>query len=404
MSLSTNEKYELMTRNLQEVMGQELEIKAILDQETFKVYWGTAPTGKIHLGYFVPFLKIADFLDAGCEVTILLADIHAYLDNMKSTLEQLKFRTEYYEVMIKTVLTSLNIDINKLKFVKGSDYQLSSNYTMDVYKINSLTTLSNAKHAGAEVVKQSGNPSMTGLLYPSLQSLDEHYLNVHGEIGGIDQRKIFGYARQYMPKIGYKKSVYFMNEMVPGLRYEKQQEIIQKNYDEEFRNKLEELLKTNTNNLKLKVEELLNTNDTSDFDNKMSSSNENSKIDFLDNPQIIKSKIKRVYCLPGDANDNSLMVILEKILLPLLKRKNMKFIIPRHEKYGGAIEYDNINIIKEDFQNSNLHPGDFKNGIMNSLNDILKPIQDIFNDNTLKTLVSNAYDLKKQKNNKNTKN
>ena len=47
-----------------------------------------------------PF-QVADFLKAGCEVTILFADLHAYLDNMKAPWELLKLRTEYYEHAIK---------------------------------------------------------------------------------------------------------------------------------------------------------------------------------------------------------------------------------------------------------------------------------------------------------------
>lgn len=36
---------------------------------------GTATTGRPHCGYFVPSIKIAQYLAAGCDVTILLADI-----------------------------------------------------------------------------------------------------------------------------------------------------------------------------------------------------------------------------------------------------------------------------------------------------------------------------------------
>lgn len=35
-----------------------------------------------------------------------------------------------------------------------------------------------AKKAGAEVVKSTNNPLLSGLLYPLLQALDEHYLKV----------------------------------------------------------------------------------------------------------------------------------------------------------------------------------------------------------------------------------
>ena len=74
---------------LQEVLGEE-KLKEILKERELKVYWGTATTGKPHVAYFVPMSKITDFLKAGCEVTILFADLHAYLDNMKAPWELLE--------------------------------------------------------------------------------------------------------------------------------------------------------------------------------------------------------------------------------------------------------------------------------------------------------------------------
>ena len=113
--------------------------------------------------------KISDFLKAGCEVTILFADLHAYLDNMKAPWDLLKFRTEYYENLIKTVLKSINVPIEKLKFVRGTDYQLSKDFTLDVYRLSSMLTEHDAKKAGAEVVKQVQHPMISSLLYPGLQ-------------------------------------------------------------------------------------------------------------------------------------------------------------------------------------------------------------------------------------------
>lgn len=89
-----------------------------------------------------------------------------------------------------------------------------------MYRANTLITVNEAKHSGAEVVKQSSNPKMTGLLYPTLQALDEHYLNVDCQFGGIDQRKIFMHARNILPTLGYKKQFCLMNKIVPGLRFE----------------------------------------------------------------------------------------------------------------------------------------------------------------------------------------
>jgi tyrosyl-tRNA synthetase len=193
--LSFQERYQLISRNLQEIVGDE-KLKTMLKEKDIRVYWGTATTGKPHIGYFVPMTKISDFLKAGCEVTILLADLHAYLDNMKAPWELLAKRTEYYERIIKSTLKSIGVPIEKLKFVKGTDYQLSREYTLDVYRLSSLTSEHDAKKAGAEVVKQSANPLISGLLYPGLQALDEEYLKCDAQFGGVDQRKIFMFAEE----------------------------------------------------------------------------------------------------------------------------------------------------------------------------------------------------------------
>jgi len=96
-NLTAEQRFEIITRGLQETLGGD-RILQVLKERSLKLYWGTATTGKPHIGYFVPMVKIADFLHAGCEVTILFADLHAYLDNMKAPWELLELRVKYYEV------------------------------------------------------------------------------------------------------------------------------------------------------------------------------------------------------------------------------------------------------------------------------------------------------------------
>lgn len=60
-NLSFEERYHLITRNLQEIVGDE-KLKAILKERDLNIYWGTATTGKPHIAYFVPMSKISDFL------------------------------------------------------------------------------------------------------------------------------------------------------------------------------------------------------------------------------------------------------------------------------------------------------------------------------------------------------
>ena len=98
--MNINEKLNLIVDGLEEVIGEK-ELLNILQERDLKIYWGTATTGKPHIGYLKPLLKICQFLKAECDVTILFADLHAYLDALKTNWEDLKYRTIYYEQLIK---------------------------------------------------------------------------------------------------------------------------------------------------------------------------------------------------------------------------------------------------------------------------------------------------------------
>ncbi|XP_046690677.1 tyrosine--tRNA ligase, cytoplasmic isoform X1 [Silurus meridionalis] len=340
--LSPDEKFNLITRNLQEVLGEE-KLKTVLQERELKMYWGTATTGKPHVAYFVPMSKIADFLKAGCEVTILFADLHAYLDNMKAPWELLELRVQYYEQVIKAMLESIGVPLDKLKFIKGTDYQLSREYTLDVYRLSSIVTEHDAKKAGAEVVKQVDHPLLSGLLYPGLQALDEEYLKVDAQFGGVDQRKIFTLAEKYLPSLGYAKRIHMMNPMVPGLTGAK-----------------------------------------------MSSSEEESKIDLLDRKEDVKKKLKKAFCEPGNIQNNGVLSFVKHVLFPL----HSEFVIKRDPKWGGDKVYTCYEEVEKNFAEEQIHPGDLKASVEVALNKLLDPIRKKFETPELKKLTNAAYPSK----------
>jgi tyrosyl-tRNA synthetase len=129
-------------------------------------------------------LKIAQFLAAGCDVVVLLADIHGFLDNLKAPIELVEYRVKFYRLAISSILESVGVPTERLQFVLGSSYQKSPEYVMDVYRLCSLVSEHETKKAGAEIVKQSDNSPLSGLLYPILQVLDEQYLDVDAQFGG----------------------------------------------------------------------------------------------------------------------------------------------------------------------------------------------------------------------------
>lgn len=50
-------------------------------------------------------------------------------------------------------------------------------------------------------------------LFVGLQALDEEYLKVDAQFGGVDQRKIFTFSEKYLPQLGYAKRAHLMNPM-----------------------------------------------------------------------------------------------------------------------------------------------------------------------------------------------
>lgn len=117
---------------------------------------------------------------------MLIADIHGFLDNLKAPINLVEQRAKFYEVIISSILKAVGVstEMGNLSFVLGSSYQKSAEYAMDVYKLCALVSEHDAKKAGAEIVKQSDNAPLSGLLYPILQCLDEQYLDVDAQFGG----------------------------------------------------------------------------------------------------------------------------------------------------------------------------------------------------------------------------
>jgi tyrosyl-tRNA synthetase len=185
MDAAAKERFDLINDNLAEFLNPELIESILAEGRNPRVYWGTATTGRPHTGYYVSALKIAQLLAAGCEIVVLLADVHAFLDNLKAPLELVENRAKYYSKIITAILESVGVPTEKLEFVLGSSYQKSPDYVMDVYRLASLTSEHDARKSGAEIVKQSTNAPLSGLLYPILQVLDEEHLKVDAQLGGI---------------------------------------------------------------------------------------------------------------------------------------------------------------------------------------------------------------------------
>ncbi|KAK3711630.1 hypothetical protein QZH41_014060 [Actinostola sp. cb2023] len=286
-----------------------------------------------------------ELISRNLQVTILLADLHAYLDNLKAPWELLVHRVQYYEEVVKAMLESISVPLDKLKFVKGTEYQLNRDYILDIFKLTTVATEHDCKKAGSEVVKQVQHPLLSGLLYPGLQALDEEYLKVDAQFGGVDQRKIFMFAEKYLPSLGYAKRIHLMNPMVPGLT-----------------------------------------------GGKMSASDEDSKIDLLDSASAVKKKVKKAFCEEGNVADNGVLAFAKFVIFPVLAIKGVNaFVIERSEENGGNLTFSDYESLKDTFAKKEIHPLDLKDAVCKVLNSLLEPVRQKFEKPEFKKIKNLAY-------------
>ena len=331
------DRFELVSRNTAEIIGEEDLKKLLKGKKKPSVYIGTAPTGRPHVGYFIWLLKLSDLLKAGFHVKVLIADLHALLDG--TPYEVLENRYKYYSAIIPEVIKAMGGNPKNMEFVRGSDFELKGDYMMDLLRMATNVSVKDSMKAASDVVKLGDNPRLAGLIYPLMQALDEEYLKVDMQLGGNDQRKIFVLAREQHSKIGYKPRIEMMVPLLRGL-----------------------------------------------VGKKMSASDPNTKIDFLDDEETVKKKINNADCVEGDP-DNGVMDFMKYIIMVIKQDNNKKFKIERSEKFGGNMEYSNYEDIEKDFVAKKLHPMDLKMALAKEINIILSKIDR----KTMEKLVRIAY-------------
>lgn len=312
------DKLAIITRNTEEVVTKDELMTLMNSKKEPSAYVGYEPSGKIHMGHVLTVNKLLDLQQAGFKITVLLADVHAYL-NEKGTMEEVQKIADYN----KRCFIALGLDEKKTRFVLGSSYQLSPEYSLDMLKLARSTTLNRAKRSMDEVSRDAENPKVSQMIYPLMQALDIAHLGVDVAVGGIDQRKIHMLAREELPELGYPAPVCIHTPILLGL------------------------------------------------DGKKMSSSKGNYISVDDTPEDMKKKMKGAFCTEGEVKDNPVLALFKYHITP---RYN-EIVIKRPEKYGGNLHYENYEALEAGFVARAVHPMDLKSAAAEYMNEILEPVR-----------------------------
>ena len=301
-----------------------------------KHYIGLEISGFLHLGSLISTgFKINDFIKAGVNCTIFLADWHTLInDKLGGDWETISKVSKYYQDAFKLVCPNAEIILGSKLYEEKTEYWSELlKFTKHMSLARTIRTLT--------IMGRSENEEkieLAKLLYPPMQAVDIHSLDVDIAHAGMDQRKIHMLVREIFPKMKWKVPVAVHHKLLPGLTKPAE------------------------------------TNDSQVL-SKMSKSDPNSGIFIHNTDNEIKKKINKAWCEESNIKNNPLLEIARTVIFHEFNEMN----IERPEKFGGNVSYTNYNQLEVDFAEKKLHPGDLKQTVGNYLIKIVSPIREKLN-------------------------
>ncbi|KAA0003948.1 MAG: tyrosine--tRNA ligase [Thermoplasmata archaeon] len=320
---------DIVTRNAEEVVTVE-ELREVLSKDEKKAYIGFEPSGLVHIGWNICSNKIKDLVRAGFEVTVLLADWHAWVnDKFNGNMEAIRDCGEY----MKDCFSALGV--NNVDYLYASDYVNDARYWELVLRVAKNASMARIRRAmdimGREA--EEAEKDFSKFLYPAMQVADIFYLDLDLAYGGMDQRHAHMLCRDIAKKMNAKKPVALHTPILSSLESGERMDVA-----------------------------------------KMSKSKPKSCIFIHDSEEEIRKKIRSAYCPEGVVEENPILEMCRYVIFP----EYGKMVIERDEKYGGNMEFEDYSRLEKMFGNREIHPLDLKNAVAKYLNEILEPVRKYF--------------------------
>jgi len=357
--MEMQKRIELIKRNTEELLVEE-DLKELLKNSKINHYIGFEISGKIHLGSGLMCMsKVKDFMDAGINCSIFLADWHSWInDKLGGDRETIKsVAGGYFKEGLKASLKCLGGDPEKLKFILGSDlYHNNDDYWATMIDVSKNTTLGRMQRSITIMGRKEGEGvDFAKMIYPPMQVADIFIQQIHLAHAGLDQRKAQVIARDVALKMKISplkddkgniiKPVAVHHHLLLGLGKPPVWPVPKED-----------------------IQELWSSL-------KMSKSKPDTCIFIHDEPDDIRRKIKKAFCPEGDVEFNPVLDWAKNLIF---REENSKMEIERPEKFGGNVNFDSYEDLEKTFLNKELHPMDLKNAVAEEVVKLLEPARKHF--------------------------
>lgn len=361
--MTNDERYNLITRNLAEVLTEE-DLKHLLNSDTpLRHYIGFEVSGKLHIGHFFQLMKVKDIQEAGGETIIWLADLHSVVnDKLGGNLDTIKkMSREYFIPAMEALFECIGGDPKKLIFkLCSEEYAAHPEFWFTFLEMAKGTSLARSKRSITIMGREEAEDSIetAKIMYPIMQAADIFLLQTNIAQAGMDQRKVHVVARDSAMQIKTNalrdskgkqiKPVAIHTPILLGLNYQPAET-------------------TNTGEA-----------DIDAMRNKMSKSKADSGITVHDSAEDIKKKINSAFAMEG-VGDSTNNPILNWTRYLIFNEENT-LIINRPEKWGGNMTFNNYEELEKAYATKQLHPMDLKSAVADWLIKTLEPAKTHFED------------------------
>ena len=169
----TARRAELVERNLAELLTRDELIALLEGGQRLRHYIGYEISGRVHLGGgLVAMAKVRDFLEAGVDCTVLLADWHTWINDKlggdRDRIRRLAF--SYYGEAMKASLLCVGGDPDALRLTLASDVYAdpARDYWATVIEVAKHTSVARMQRSVTILGRREGEQhDFAKLIYPA---------------------------------------------------------------------------------------------------------------------------------------------------------------------------------------------------------------------------------------------
>ncbi|MCI4330861.1 MAG: tyrosine--tRNA ligase [Thermoplasmata archaeon] len=331
--MDLEERVARVSRHAVETVTVE-ELRALFERESRpKAYIGFEPSGRLTIGHLVTARKMRDLQEAGCDLTVFLADWHAWInDKLGGSLERIEAAGRYME----SVFGALGVDPAKASYRWAHELTGSREYWSRVVRVAKATSLARTKRAMTILgrTEEEGQLDTAKLFYPAMQASDIFELPVSLAYAGIDQRRAHILAREVAHQYGWPVPVAVHTPLISSLKGGGRMDPA-----------------------------------SMGVERKMSKSDPTGAITIPSTPEEIRERVAGAFCPAKEVDGNPIVEIARSIVFPWEGRLE----ISRAEKHGGPLAFEAEPEFTAAWTEGKLHPQDLKGAVAASLARILAP-------------------------------